>query len=111
MSVSVEAMAMAGMDYEEWGMDFDEFERQESQTPAHLLAEDEQEEKEEQSRNEHDHIDRCSFKIISNYANQEEQEKQEQEDISQTLAKERMQKVLIMMLKTIMRLLIILIRL
>ncbi|XP_059623042.1 uncharacterized protein LOC132266206 [Cornus florida] len=41
MSVSLEALAMAGANYVEWGMDIEEWERRE--TPPHLLAEEEEE--------------------------------------------------------------------
>ncbi|KAF2293036.1 hypothetical protein GH714_035567 [Hevea brasiliensis] len=43
MTVSIEALAMAGMDYLEWGMDVQEWEREEP-PPPHLLAEEEKEE-------------------------------------------------------------------
>ncbi|OAY33411.1 hypothetical protein MANES_13G093800v8 [Manihot esculenta] len=41
MTVSIEALAMAGMDYLEWGMDVQEWEREEP-PPAYLLAEEEE---------------------------------------------------------------------
>ncbi|KAI3798569.1 hypothetical protein L1987_33846 [Smallanthus sonchifolius] len=41
MSVSVEALAMAGVDYNEWGMDIEEWERMETgPPPPHLYADD-----------------------------------------------------------------------
>ena len=41
MAVSIEALAMAGIDYIEWGMDVDEWERFDVEpTPPHLLADD-----------------------------------------------------------------------
>ncbi|KAI3794528.1 hypothetical protein L1987_37160 [Smallanthus sonchifolius] len=41
MSVSIEALAMAGVDYNEWGMDFEEWERMEmGPPPPHLYADD-----------------------------------------------------------------------
>ncbi|XP_050207283.1 uncharacterized protein LOC126656722 [Mercurialis annua] len=46
MSVSFEALAMAGVDHLEWGMDFDEWERNEldEPPPPHLLLDDEDDE-------------------------------------------------------------------
>lgn len=41
MSVSFEALTMAGVDYNEWGMSMEEWERSEMTTPPHLLAEEE----------------------------------------------------------------------
>lgn len=41
MSISFEALAMAGVDYNEWGMDFEEWERTEmGPPPPHLYADD-----------------------------------------------------------------------
>ncbi|CAI9271944.1 unnamed protein product [Lactuca saligna] len=41
MSNSIEALAMAGEDYNEWGMDFEEWERMEmGPPPPHLFSED-----------------------------------------------------------------------
>ncbi|CAH1436877.1 unnamed protein product [Lactuca virosa] len=41
MSNSIEALAMAGVDYNEWGMDFEEWERMEmGPPPPHLFSED-----------------------------------------------------------------------
>ncbi|CAI9271945.1 unnamed protein product [Lactuca saligna] len=41
MSISFEALAMAGIDYNEWGMDFEEWERPEMRPPPpHLYADD-----------------------------------------------------------------------
>ncbi|OMO73101.1 Tetratricopeptide-like helical [Corchorus olitorius] len=46
MSVSIEALAMAGTDYVEWGMEIEEWENGELlEPPPHLLAEETQEEK------------------------------------------------------------------
>ncbi|KAK3225915.1 hypothetical protein Dsin_005779 [Dipteronia sinensis] len=51
MSISMEALAMAGVDYVEWGMNVEEWEREDSElTPAHLLAEEEEEEEQQQHR-------------------------------------------------------------
>lgn len=44
MLVSLEALAMTGADYVEWGMDAEEWERDDDLTPPHLLAEEEEEE-------------------------------------------------------------------
>ena len=44
MSVSIEALAMAGVDYLEWGMDIEEWERDDEVSPPHLLADDGEEE-------------------------------------------------------------------
>ena len=61
MSVSLEALAMAGVNYLESGMDIEEWERQDlGPPPSHLLAEEEEEEEEEkgmfQEKN-HEHGD------------------------------------------------------
>ncbi|KAH7565693.1 hypothetical protein JRO89_XS08G0001600 [Xanthoceras sorbifolium] len=44
MSISIEALAMAGVEYVEWGMDVEEWEREDSDAPPppHLLAEEEE---------------------------------------------------------------------
>lgn len=47
MRASIEALAMAGVDHCEWGMDVEEWERDEEMTPPHLLADEEEEEEEE----------------------------------------------------------------
>ncbi|XVE83126.1 hypothetical protein DITRI_Ditri16bG0062300 [Diplodiscus trichospermus] len=47
-SVSIEALAMAGVDFMEWGMDIEEWERDDELPPPHLLADDEEEEEEEE---------------------------------------------------------------
>nr|GEU96772.1 prostatic spermine-binding protein [Tanacetum cinerariifolium] len=39
MSISIEALAMAGVDYNEWGMDIEEYERRETD-PPHLWVDD-----------------------------------------------------------------------
>ncbi|EOA28622.1 hypothetical protein CARUB_v10024843mg, partial [Capsella rubella] len=44
----MEALAMAGVDYQEWGLSIDEWELQESLVPPHLLADDSDEEEEEE---------------------------------------------------------------
>ena len=44
MSISLEALAMAGVDYIEWGMDIEEWERDDELPPPHLLADEEEEE-------------------------------------------------------------------
>ncbi|XWS41583.1 hypothetical protein CRYUN_Cryun17cG0094300 [Craigia yunnanensis] len=44
MSVSIEALAMAGTDYIEWGMEIEEWEHEELEPPPHLLAEEAEEE-------------------------------------------------------------------
>ena len=44
MSVSIEALVMAGVDYLEWGMDIEEWERDDEVSPPHLLADDGEEE-------------------------------------------------------------------
>ncbi|WOG84514.1 hypothetical protein DCAR_0103698 [Daucus carota subsp. sativus] len=42
--MSLEALAMAGMDYEECGLTMEEWEQSESTTPPHLLADEEDKE-------------------------------------------------------------------
>lgn len=42
MSVSFEALAMAGVDYNECGMSMEEWERSEMTTPPHLLADEDE---------------------------------------------------------------------
>ncbi|XVF15110.1 hypothetical protein REPUB_Repub09cG0121100 [Reevesia pubescens] len=47
MSVSIEALAMAGTDYIEWGMGIEEWEQEELEfPPAYLLADEEEGEEE-----------------------------------------------------------------
>ncbi|XVE86789.1 hypothetical protein DITRI_Ditri18aG0062100 [Diplodiscus trichospermus] len=46
MSVSIEALAMAGVDYVEWGMDIEEWERDDELSPPHLLADEKEAEEE-----------------------------------------------------------------
>ncbi|XP_010526659.1 PREDICTED: prostatic spermine-binding protein [Tarenaya hassleriana] len=65
MAVSLEALAMAGADYRQWGLDIEEWEDQDSDVdhvPPHLLADDDEEEQEEhddhQPRDDEDG-DRC----------------------------------------------------
>ncbi|KAJ4715761.1 protein SENSITIVE TO PROTON RHIZOTOXICITY 1-like isoform X1 [Melia azedarach] len=58
MSVSIEALAMAGIDCSEWDLDIEKWESDELQTPPpHLLAEQEEEEEEE----EEDEVERHSL--------------------------------------------------
>ncbi|CAN6900389.1 unnamed protein product [Brassica oleracea] len=61
--VSMEALAMAGEGYQEWGLSIDEWEYQESVVPPHLLAEEdsseedsEEEESSEEDSEEEDHV-------------------------------------------------------
>ena len=49
MAISLEALAMSGTSYVDYGMDIDEWERLDSEIPPHLLA-DEGEEEEDQDR-------------------------------------------------------------
>ncbi|GMI86585.1 hypothetical protein HRI_002327800 [Hibiscus trionum] len=44
MSVSIEALAMAGVDYMEWGIHIEDWEREDELPPPHLLADDDGEE-------------------------------------------------------------------
>ncbi|XVF15215.1 hypothetical protein REPUB_Repub09cG0131500 [Reevesia pubescens] len=46
MSVSIEALAMAGTDYIEWGMGIEEWEQELEFPPAYLLADEEEGEEE-----------------------------------------------------------------
>lgn len=48
MSISIEALAMVGADYLDWGMDIEEWERRDSELPPHLLAEQEKEDDDEE---------------------------------------------------------------
>ena len=50
MSISLEALAMSGTSYVDYGMDIDEWERLDLEIPPHLLAEEEEEEEEEDHR-------------------------------------------------------------
>ena len=45
MSISLEALAMSGTSYVDYGMDIDEWERLNSEIPPHLLAEEEEDHK------------------------------------------------------------------
>ncbi|MBA0694235.1 hypothetical protein Goari_004551, partial [Gossypium aridum] len=47
MSLSIEAIAMAGVDYVEWGLDIEEWERDDELPPPHLLAHNNEKEEEE----------------------------------------------------------------
>lgn len=44
---SIEALAMAGVDYQEWGLSIEEWELQESVVPPHLFADDSEDEEED----------------------------------------------------------------
>lgn len=46
MAISLEALAMSGADYIEYGMDIEEWELLDSETPPHLLADEEDEQEE-----------------------------------------------------------------
>ena len=48
MAISLEALAMSGTSYVDYGMDIDEWERLDLEIPPHLLAEEEEEEEEEE---------------------------------------------------------------
>ncbi|KAD7478450.1 hypothetical protein E3N88_01586 [Mikania micrantha] len=53
MSFSLEALAMAGVDYNEWGMDLEEWERMEmGPPPPHLYADDYEEQEHNHERDE-----------------------------------------------------------
>ncbi|KAJ0083014.1 hypothetical protein Patl1_12403 [Pistacia atlantica] len=54
MSISIEALAMVGVDHVEWGMNVEEWEREDSELkpPPHLLAEEEEEEAEKKEEEE-----------------------------------------------------------
>ncbi|CAF2276731.1 unnamed protein product [Brassica rapa subsp. trilocularis] len=54
--VSMEALAMAGTDYQEWGLSVEEWEFQESVVPPHLLADDSEKDEEEDYQNEDDRV-------------------------------------------------------
>ncbi|KAK2655699.1 hypothetical protein Ddye_008751 [Dipteronia dyeriana] len=57
MSMSMEALAMAGVDYVEWGLHVEEWEREDSELPPpHLLAEEEEEEQQQ-----HHHRESCDI--------------------------------------------------
>ena len=45
MAISLEALAMSGTSYVDYGMDIDEWERLDSEIPPHLLAEEEEEDR------------------------------------------------------------------
>ncbi|KAK4840141.1 hypothetical protein QYF36_000797 [Acer negundo] len=60
MSISMEALAMAGVDYVEWGMNVEEWEQEDSElTPPHLLAEEKEEEEQQQQ-----HCSSCLSKDV-----------------------------------------------
>ncbi|XP_010472221.1 PREDICTED: uncharacterized protein LOC104751873 [Camelina sativa] len=48
---SMDALAMAGVEYQEWGLSIEEWELQESVVPPHLLADDSDEEEEDHRNN------------------------------------------------------------
>ncbi|KAL2453262.1 Uncharacterized protein Adt_49234 [Abeliophyllum distichum] len=56
MSISLEALAMSGANYLEYGLDVEEWEQLESKVPLHLLADDkdEDEERDKDKRNKID---------------------------------------------------------
>ena len=64
MSISLEALAMSGTSYVDYGMDIDEWERLDSETPPHLLAEDDEEEDNEE-REAQKPVDRSFPDLIS----------------------------------------------
>ncbi|XP_010419265.1 PREDICTED: uncharacterized protein LOC104704969 [Camelina sativa] len=47
----MDALAMAGVEYQEWGLSIEEWELQESVVPPHLLADDSDEEEEDHRNN------------------------------------------------------------
>ncbi|KAK8716502.1 hypothetical protein V6N13_043809 [Hibiscus sabdariffa] len=47
MPVSIEALAMAGVDYMDWGMDIEEWECDDELPPPHLLADDDDDKEDE----------------------------------------------------------------
>ncbi|KAG2286537.1 hypothetical protein Bca52824_046141 [Brassica carinata] len=55
----MEALAMAGADYQEWGLSIEEWEFQESVVPPHLLADDAEKDEEEDHQNEDDRVFDC----------------------------------------------------
>lgn len=58
MSFSIEALAMAGVDYNEWGMDYHEWERIEmGPPPPHLCVDDYEEEHEHEYESQEDERD------------------------------------------------------
>ncbi|KAL1833600.1 hypothetical protein ACET3Z_003251 [Daucus carota] len=59
--MSLEALAMAGMDYEECGMTMEEWELSESTTPPHLLADEE--DKEESG--DHTNLQQVEFEALA----------------------------------------------
>ncbi|CAH8361867.1 unnamed protein product [Eruca vesicaria subsp. sativa] len=52
----MEAIAMTGADYQEWGLSIEEWEFQESVVPPHLLADDSEMDEEEDYQNEDDRV-------------------------------------------------------
>ncbi|KAI3747458.1 hypothetical protein L6452_09915 [Arctium lappa] len=59
MSTSIEGLAMAGVDYNEWGMDFEEWERMEimGPPPPHLYADEYEDDHHKQDEHEHEFDD------------------------------------------------------
>lgn len=62
--ISIEALAMAGVDHVEWGMDVEEWEREdvESEPPLHLFAEEEEEAEKEEEEALEDEVTKVSEK-------------------------------------------------
>ncbi|KAG7571734.1 hypothetical protein ISN44_As09g001500 [Arabidopsis suecica] len=54
----MEALAMAGVDYQEWGLSIEEWELQESVVPPHLIADDYEDEEQEEELRDNDDDDR-----------------------------------------------------
>lgn len=102
MSVSMEAMAMAGMDYTEWGIDIDEFELEDYlDPPAHLLAHEEEDDDETMKK---PYTHNCSFDISKYNANEKEDS-----DLHKKLGGQRDRRIpkCVLFVETIIRLLII----
>lgn len=66
MSIPIEALAMAGVDYIEWGMDIEDWERDDGLPPPHLLADVYEEEEEEEFTKRHVKQG-CSININSSF--------------------------------------------
>ncbi|KAL2498824.1 Uncharacterized protein Adt_24374 [Abeliophyllum distichum] len=54
MSISLEALAMSGANYLEYGLDVEEWEQLESKVPLHLLADDKDKDRDKDKRNKID---------------------------------------------------------
>lgn len=66
MSVSLEALAMAGIDSNEWAMDAQEWERNETEidfVPPHLLADEDDDDDDDGNDNDDENV----MSIVSNY--------------------------------------------